>query len=67
MRLYRTRTVTIIRSVCFALLGIIFLAMAAYHMETSNGRLVFAIFGVLDLLYAGWIASALRKLPKDKQ
>lgn len=61
MRLYKTRTVTIIRSVSFALLGIIFLAMAAFQMETLNGRLVFAIFGVLDLLYAGWIASALFK------
>lgn len=51
---YNSRIVTIVRCVLFALLGILFIDYAA-DMEQGTGQTIFYIFGVLDLLWAGWI------------
>ncbi|GEM_PF-1884548 len=51
---YQSRTVTIVRCVLFALLGVLFINHA-YGMEPGTAQTIFYIFGVLDLAWAGWI------------
>ncbi|MBQ1960338.1 MAG: hypothetical protein II349_02310 [Akkermansia sp.] len=51
---YGSRTVTIVRCVLFALLGVLFINHAN-GMESSTAQTIFYIFGVLDLAWAGWI------------
>lgn len=51
---YGSRTVTIIRTVLFAALGVLFIRAAA-GMEPGTGKTIFYIFGVLDIIWAGWI------------
>ena len=54
----RQRLVALCRAVAFAALGVVFL-YTAWGMPKGISCTIWNIFGVLDLLYAGWIASRL--------
>lgn len=51
---YQSRTVTIVRCILFALLGILFINHA-YDMGLGTAQTIFYIFGVLNIAWAGWI------------
>ncbi len=51
---YNSRIVSGIRSILFAVLGGLFINEAC-NMEPGTGQTVFFIFGVLNILWAGWI------------
>ncbi len=51
---YNSRIISIIRSTLFAVLGVLFLH-AAGDMEPGSGQTIFYIFGVLNIIWAGWI------------
>lgn len=50
---FSQKQILFVRAALFALLGLVFL-ISSLSMSGA-GRLVFALFGVLDLAWAGWL------------